>query len=138
MARPPPAPASVPAAPREGVAQSQEQPSAGVGHRARVIAACGGVEQEAEEKLAAAVVHLVDDSAIAPGGIRGTEEIEIRLVLHEAAGIAGRLVEVHDALVSRIPWIDLTPGDARHALTSLEVAAALASQRLWSCRSGSW
>ncbi len=108
--------ARIPPAPRERVALAQQQPVAHVGRGARIVAAGGRVHEVEEEQLAAAIVDLVDDLAIALRGIGGAQQEEVGLVLHEAAYVAGRPVEVDDARVGGVPRVHLAARHPHHAL----------------------
>lgn len=118
--------ARVPPAPRERVALAEQQPVPHVGRGARIVAAGGRVHEVGEEQLAPAVVDLVDDLAIALRGIGGTEEIEVGLVFHEAADVAGRPVEIDDARVGRVARIDLAARHPHHALVGARRAEGCA------------
>src|SRR5262249_47974584 len=80
-----------------------------VGWRARIVGARAVVELT-QGPLVAAVVDLEEDLAVAPAQVDWLQDVEIGGVLHHPAGVAGRLVEVHDQGVARIVRIHLEVG----------------------------
>ena len=63
----------------------------------RKLAAAHNVKQPRTELLVAAVKHLVIENAAALGAIDRPQDEDVDLVLHHAARIARRLVEIDDA-----------------------------------------
>ena len=115
-----------PAAPDDRVAAAEQEAVAGVGSRRRVVAAGGAVEH-AQRQLVAAVVDVVEDGAVALGGVFRREEEDVRLELDLAFRVARRQVQIDDGLVARVLRIDGEAGDADELLVGAGVAERLAA-----------
>ena len=116
----------VPARPHDGVAAAQREAEAGIEDGAGIVVVRRGFVDACQQGFAAAIVHLVEDDAIAAAGIERTQDEEIGLVFDEAARIARRLVEIDDRLVLRRLRIELAPGGAAHTLIGAGLAERLA------------
>lgn len=66
-----------------------------------------GVVEHAHRDLVAAVVDVVEQGAVALGGIGGPEDVEIGGVLHHAARVLRRQREIDDAAIERVARIEL-------------------------------
>ena len=116
----------VPAGPHDGVAAAEREAEAGIEQRAGIIVVGRRFVDAGQQGLAAAIVHLVEDDAIAAARIERAQDEEIGLVFDEAARIARRLVEIDDRLVLRRLRIELALGGAAHALIGTGLAERLA------------
>lgn len=106
----------VPAGPDDYVAPSQREAVAEVGQGLGIVHALRAVGDVAEQHLAAAVVHFVEDAAVAPCGVVRAQHEEVRRVLDHAARIAWRFIDQRDALVGGVRRIDLALRGADDAL----------------------
>ncbi len=116
----------IPARPHDGVAAAEREAEAGIEDGAGIVVVRRGLVDARQQGFAAAIVHLVEDDAIAPAGIERTQNEEIGLVFDEAPRIARRLVEIDDRLVLRRLRIELALGGAAHALIGAGLAERLA------------
>ena len=122
----------VPAARHERVAAAHQEPVAGVRRGRRIVAARARVVQLAQREHPPAVVELVEDAAVALRGVDRAQNEEIGSVLHHAAGVPRRQLDVGDDGVLRRLGIDLPEDAAEKLLVRPRVTerAALESRRL--------
>ena len=86
---------SLPARPEDCVAPTHEEAVSGVCHAVGIIN-LGGVVEEMDEELGAAVVDVVDQASVALGHVDGFEHEEVSRVFDEAVGIALGVFDVDD------------------------------------------
>ena len=103
--------ARVPAGPDQVKPESAARRVAEVGGGRRLIARLAGA-QIGEQHDPAAVVHLVQDAAVAAFRIGRTQDADVAPELDVAACIARRLVDVDDTAVASMRGIELADGDA--------------------------
>ena len=103
-------------------AAAHREAVADIGERLRIVHALRAVGDVAEQHLAAAIVDLVEDAAVALGRVLGPQHEEVGRVLDHAARVARRLVDQRDALVAGRIGIDLALGDADHLLIGADRA----------------
>ena len=123
---------AAPAAPEDRVAVAHEKPVAGVGRGRGVIAPC--LVERPEGQLVAPVVHVVEQSPVAPPGIDRRKQKEIAPELDLAAVVARGQLEVIDPRVGRVVRIDLevqppgnlliSPGPPEHVSIRKRLALA--------------
>ena len=112
----------VPARPHDGVALAQRKGIAEIGKGLGIVHALRAVGDVAEQHLATAVVHFVEDAAVAPGKVLRAQDEDVGRVLDLAAGVARRLVDQRDALVGGIGRIDFAACGRDHALIGADLA----------------
>ena len=86
---------ALPARPEDSVAAAHEEAVSGVFGGVRVVD-LGGIVEEVDEELGAAVVDVVDEAAVAFGHVGGFEHEEVGGVFDEAVGVAGGVLDVDD------------------------------------------
>jgi hypothetical protein len=95
-----------PAAENNREALPHQEAISGVGGRARVVPGWRAVELD-QRALAAAIVHVIEECAVSLGHVGRLQDVEIGRIFHSSGGAQGRLVEVHDAGIERLPRIQL-------------------------------
>ena len=105
----------LPAEPQQRESVLEQEPVAHLLGALR-IAAAGGVVEVAEHALPAAVRHLVEDGAVAPGGVGRLQQVEVGAELDQAAVVPGREVDVGDDAVGGVRGVDL---EVHHAAQRL-------------------
>ena len=94
---------ALPPAPHQREAAAHQEAVAGVAR----MAALRRAVQSRHDRLVAAVGHVVDQPAIAARNVNRLQNAELGLILDVAACIARRLVQIDDAGVQRMCWIEL-------------------------------
>jgi len=121
----------IPARPDDGPAAAQRKAVAEVRHLLRIVDALRAVGDVAEQHLAAAIVDLVEDAAVATAWVLGPQDEEVGGILDLAALVERSLVDQRDLFVAARLGVDLALGDADHALIGPDVAeCGAAGQRL--------
>ena len=101
----------IPARPHQREAQPQRQRIAEIRRARRLVAGPAGA-QIGEQHDAAAVVHFVEDAAVASLGIGRAQDADVAAVLDAAARVARRLVDVDDAAVGGMRRVEFADRDA--------------------------
>ena len=101
----------VPAGPQQGESAPQRQCVAEIRRSRWLVAGLAGA-QVGEQHHPAAVVHLVEDAAIAVLGIGRTKDADVAAVLDHAARVARCLVDVDDAAIGRMRRIEFADSNA--------------------------
>src|SRR5262249_31961288 len=74
---------------------------AGIGCRARIVAAASPVEK-AQRQLVTAVIDVIKDRAIALSWVLWRQQVNVRLEFHLALGVLGRQRQIDDDLIAYI------------------------------------
>ena len=106
---------ALPGEPDDRVAAAEQKTVAGIGERLRVVGR-GGVVEELQCPLVAAIAVVEKQPAVAAGGIDGLQHEEIGGEVDEAVAVARREAEIGHALLRRRRRIDREMGAPDEAL----------------------